>query len=174
MYPYLSEYPTVYPKVRTNLNFIYVTFCLSLVGILNNLKNVDFGALETAEEAAEHFLKAPEDSLAFQVDFIFRNLRAKLPADELNQPRAALLRPVIGYVNEHRPLIPLSCHFTIPRAAFEGAWSAYESGLIGELTVGLEGAFQKLVWDPERRMQRISKIGRWTFSNYLKKHISTQ
>ena len=145
-----------------------------LVGILNNLKDVDFGGLETAEEAADHFLKAPEDSLAFQVDFIFRNLRAKLPIEELNQPRATLLRPVIGYVNEHRPLIPLSCHFNLKRAAFEGAWSAHESGLIGSLAVGLEGAFQKLVWDPERRMQRISKIGRWTFNNYLKKHYTPQ
>lgn len=136
---------------------------------MNSLKDVDFGGLESAEEAAEHFLKAPEDSLAFQVDFIFRNLRAKLPPDELNQPRAAFLKPVIGYVNEHRPIIPLSCHFTLNRAAFEGAWSGHESGLFGALASGLEGAFQKLVWDPERRMQRIGKIGRWTFNNYLKK-----
>lgn len=133
------------------------------------MRDVDFGGLESAQEAAEHFLKAPEDSLAFQVDFIFRNLRAKLPADEMNQPRAALLRPVIGYVNEHRPLIPLSCHFTLKRTAFEGAWSGHESGLIGLVSSGLERAFQKLVWDPERRMQRIGKIGRWTVNNYLKK-----
>ncbi len=136
---------------------------------MNTLKDVDFGGLESAQEAAEHFLKAPEDSLAFQVDFIFRNLRAKLPPEEMNQPRATFLRPVIGYVNEHRPLIPLSCHFTLKKSEFEGAWSGHESGLIGSLSAGLEGAFQKLVWDPERRIQRIGKIGRWTFNNYLKK-----
>ena len=140
-----------------------------IVGILNSIRDVDFGGLETAQEAAEHFLKAPEDSLAFQVDFLFRNLRAKLPAEELNQPRAALLRPIIGYVNEHRPLIPLSCHVTLKRADFEGAWGGHESGLFASLAVGLEGAFQKLVWDPERRLQRIGKIGRWTVNNYLKK-----
>lgn len=136
---------------------------------MNTLKDVDFGGLESAQEAAEHFLKAPEDSVAFQVDFLFRNLRAKLPAEELNHPRGALLRPVIGYVNEHRPLIPLSCHFTLKQSRFDGAWSGYESGLIGSLAGGLEGAFQKLVWDPERRMQRIGKIGRWTLGNYLRK-----
>ncbi len=114
-------------------------------------------------------MKAPEDSVAFQVDFLFRNLRAKLPVEELNHPRGALLRPVIGYVNEHRPLIPLSCHFTLKQSQFDGAWTGYESGLIGSLAGGLEGAFQKLVWDPERRMQRIGKIGRWTLGNYLRK-----
>lgn len=132
------------------------------------MKDVDFGGLESAEEAAEHFLKAPADSLAFQVDFMFRNLRAKLPAEELNHPRAALLRPVIGYVNEHRPLIPLSCHFTLPQHQFEGAWSGYESGVVSGVTGGLEGAFRKLVWDPERRMQRIGRIGRWTLKDYLR------
>jgi distribution and morphology protein 31 len=106
--------------------------------------------------------------LAFQVDFLFRNLRAKLPAEELNSPRSTLLRPVIGYVNEHRPLIPLSCHFVLDRGAFEGAWSGYECGLVGQIVGGLEGAFSKLVWDPERRMQRITRIGRWTLNNYLK------
>lgn len=140
---------------------------------MSNLRDIDFGGLESAEEAAEHFLKAPEDSLAFQVDFLFRNLRAKLPAEELNHPRGALLRPVIGYVNEHRPLIPLSCHFTLQKNQFEGAWSGYESGLIGELTGALEGAFRKLVWDPERRMQRIGKIGRWTLKDYLKRSSDT-
>lgn len=106
--------------------------------------------------------------MAVQVDFVFRNLRAKLPAEELNSARGALLRPVIGYVNEHRPLIPLSCHFTLERDQFAGAWSGYESGLIGALAGGLEGAFQKLVWDPERRMQRLGKIGRWTLLKTLK------
>ena len=78
--------------------------------------------------------------------------------EELNHPRGALLRPVIGYVNEQRPLIPLSCHFTLKQGQFDGAWSGYESGLIGSLSTGLEGAFQKLVWDPERRIQRLGKI----------------
>lgn len=150
------------------LLFSFCYFFYHLVGLLSSLKDVDFGGLESAEEAAEHFLKAPEDSLAVQVDFIFRNLRAKLPAEEMNSARGALLRPVIGYVNEQRPLIPLSCHFTLKQSQFEGAWSGYESGLIGALASGLEGAFQKLVWDPERRMQRIGKIGRWTLGNYLK------
>ena len=135
---------------------------------MSSLKGVDFGGLESAEEAAEHFLKAPEDSLAVQVDFIFINLRAKLPTEEMNSARGTLLRPVIGYVNEQKPLIPLSCHFTLKQSQFEGAWSGYESGVIGALAGGLEGAFQKLVWDPERRMQRLGKIGRWTLGNYLK------
>lgn len=151
---------------------IFILLHLNLfvsVGLLNSLKDVDFGGLETVEQAAEHFLKAPEDSVAFQVDFVFRNLRAKLPAEEINNARGTFLRPVIGYVNEHRPLIPLSCHFIIPQSNFEGAWSGFESGLIGSLAGGLEGSFQKLVWDPERRMQRIGKIGRWTLGNYLRK-----
>ena len=145
---------------------------LCLVGLLTDLNQIDFGGLESAEEAAEHFLKAPEDCLAFQVDFIFRNLRAKLPSNGAGEDQLGgsvlLLRPVIGYVNEHRPLIPLSCHFTLKQAQFRGAWSGYESGLISALTVNLEAAFQKLVWDPERRMQRLGKIGRWTLGNYLK------
>lgn len=134
------------------------------------MKDIDFGGLESVEEAAEHFLKAPDDSLVFQVDFLFRNLRAKLPVEQLAGPRGALLRPVIGYVNEQRPLIPLSTHFALPRAGFEGAWSGYESGLIGGLSTGLEAAFQKLVWDPERRIHRLTKIGRWTLNNYLKNY----
>jgi hypothetical protein len=139
-----------------------------LVGLINDLKGVDYGGLESAEETAKHFLKAPEDSVAFQVDFLFRNLRAKLPSND-----NLLLRPVIGYVNEHRPLIPLSCHFTLKEAQFCGAWSGYESGLIAALTENLEGAFHRLVWDPERRMQRLGKIGRWTLGNYLKSKSTT-
>lgn len=37
------------------------------------------------------------------------------------------------------------------------------------LSSGLEEAFQQLVWDPERRMQRIGRIGRWTLQSIVRK-----
>lgn len=129
----------------------------------------DFDTPVQAAAAADHFKSVPEDCVAFQVGFIFRNLKAKLPTNSTADTKMNLLRPVIGYVNEHRPFIPLSCQFDLERAAFSGAWSGYECGLLDSLSSALLTSFQNLVWDPEKRIQRIGRIGRWTLGNFIKK-----
>jgi len=118
---------------------------------------------------ANLFLKASNDSIALQVTFTFRNLRARLPpTHELPLTRASLLRPVIAYINEHRPGIPLSTTIVLPQERFAGAWSGWECGVFGGVANGLEVALENLVWDPERRLRRIGKVGRWTVQGIIR------
>lgn len=110
-----------------------------------------------------------------QTEFTFRNLRARQPtpkefADALGHSsrlKMALLRPVLGYLNEHRPEIPLTCTLSLQKSQFEGVWGGWESGLFGGVAGGLDEAFRALVWDPEKRMKRIGRIGRYTLQALL-------
>jgi hypothetical protein len=115
------------------------------------------------------FMAASADSLALQVDFTFRNVRARLPPHhELPLARASLLRPVLAYINAHRPGIPLSAQLVVPRSAFRDAWCGWECGVFGGIAGALEGALEQLVWDPQRRMERIGRVSRWTFHELVR------
>ena len=123
----------------------------------------------TPQATAGLFMTAPRDSLALQVDFTFRNVHARLPPHhELPLARASLLRPVLAYINANRPGIPLSAQLVVPRATFRDAWSGWECGVFGGVAGALESALEELVWDPQRRMQRIGRVSRWTIHELIK------
>ncbi|EPZ35016.1 hypothetical protein ROZALSC1DRAFT_27525 [Rozella allomycis CSF55] len=72
------------------------------------------------------------DSIGFQFDFKFKNLKASVPMnnDVLNPFQNALLQPIIGYMNIHNVNLPVSCHFSMSIDNFNGGLTLYDTELI--------------------------------------------
>ena len=120
-----------------------------------DILNVDTRQLEEPEKAARYFLEAAPETVSFKVDLRFHNLRA-------HAPWSSTMRPLVAYINEQRPFIPLSCHFQIPYSQFEGTWTPYEAGLFEELWKETTRSFEVLVEDRQRRNKRFKKVSLWT------------
>lgn len=123
--------------------------------------NVDTRAMEAPEEAARHFMDAQPDVMAFKVDFRFHNVRA-------HAPWSSTLRPLVAYINEQRPFIPLSCHFDIPKERLDGAWTMYEAGIADSLYDGTRRSFEMLVDDRQRKIRRLKKVSLWSLYAILR------
>lgn len=123
--------------------------------------NVDTRAMEAPEEAARHFMDARPDVMAFKVDFRFHNVRA-------HAPWSSTLRPLVAYINEQRPFIPLSCHFDISRERLDGAWTLYEAGIADALYEGTRRSFEMLVEDRQRKIRRLKKVSLWSLYALLR------
>ncbi len=117
---------------------------------------------DNSKAAIIHFLKAQPNTITFKVDFRFHNLRAHLPwRNDHGIFSTALIKPLLAYINEKRPYIPLSCHFDISTSNFDGAWTIYESGIAESVSVGVANSFERLITDRERKLQRLKKISIW-------------
>jgi len=132
--------------------------------------NVDDIELETPEETTAFFMHAKPDTLAFKFDLRFRNIRAHVPLrnEDMSTINAALIRPIVAYINEHRPYVPLSCRFELDLAKFDGAWSIYDSGISSGLADGVTDALSKLVADKNKRLKRLRKVGLWSIYSVVK------
>jgi len=133
--------------------------------------NVDEGALGSVEETTAFFLQANQpDKLAFKFDLRLRNIKAHIPLvnDDLSTLNTALIRPIVAYINEHRPYIPLTCHFHLDLARFDGAWSLEGSGLGPSLAEAVGEAMARLVADKNKRLQRLRKVGVWSLYSAVK------
>lgn len=132
--------------------------------------NVDEGELETPEETTAFFMHAKPDVLAFKFDLRFRNIRAHVPLinEELSTLNSALVRPIVAYINEHRPYIPLTCRFELDLSNFDGAWSVHESGIAPQLADSVSDGFAHLVADKNKRLKRLRKVGLWSLYSMMK------
>lgn len=132
--------------------------------IRGDILNVDDRALEAPEQAAVHFLHAKPDTVTFKVDFCFHNLRAHLPWRPTEQSliSATLMRPLVAYINEQRPFIPLSCNFDISLNQLDGAWSIYESGIVDSMSRGAALSFELLVSDRQKKIRRLKRVSLWS------------
>jgi distribution and morphology protein 31 len=126
--------------------------------------NVDDRALEAPEKAALHFIHPKPDIVTFKVDFRFHNLRAHLPlwTSERGLVGTTLMRPLVAYINEQRPFIPISCHFDISMEQLEGSWTLYESGIVGALSKGATDSFEMLVSDRHKKIKRLKRVSLWS------------
>lgn len=132
--------------------------------------NVDESAVESAAETTAFFLSARPDRLAFKFDLRFRNIRAHVPllSDDMSTLNAALIRPIVAYINEHRPYIPITCRFELDLDRFDGAWSVHESGIAPSLAEAVSDAMARLVTDKNKRVQRLRKVGLWSLYSAVK------
>lgn len=129
----------------------------------SDILNVDDTALETPEEAALRFTNPSPDAVTFKVDFRFHNLRAHLPRHPgTGFVTSALMRPLVAYINEQRPFIPISCNFQIPLVNFDGAWTLYDSGIRDALSLGAAESFGRLVSDRQKKLRRLKRVSLWS------------
>jgi distribution and morphology protein 31 len=82
----------------------------------------------------------------------------------LSYVNQALVRPIVAYINTKRTYIPIGCHIVKRASDFNGAWSAYDCGLISDLSAEVYAAFAHDVEDQQSRVRRLKKVGFWTLS----------
>lgn len=140
------------------------------IGLNREVLNVDEDELESAEQTATFFLTAKPDTLSFKFDLRLRNIRAHIPLqnEDLSLFHTALAKPIIAYINENRPYIPLACRFQLDFSQFDGAWSVYESGIAPSLGVCVNEALTQLVADKNKRLKRLKRIGLWSMYSAIK------
>lgn len=102
----------------------------------------------------------------FHIDVKLKNLRTTAPfySEELSLVNNTLIKPILAYVNDNRPCIPLSFHFGFPMSEFQGAWTLYDSGLTAELYQQVYLSFVRLVEAERRNVDTYKKIGWWSLS----------
>lgn len=132
--------------------------------------NVDEEDLESPEETAAFFMHAKPDVLSFKFNLRFKNIKAHVPLrnEELSTLNSALIRPIVAYINEHRPYIPLTCRFELDLSNFDGAWSVHESGIAPKLADSVAESMAKLVADKNKRLKRLRKVGLWSLYSAVK------
>ena len=102
------------------------------------------------------------------------DIRAAVPffpaASALGQTRAqsyvnaALIRPIVAYMNAKRTYIPISCRVVKHLSDFDGSWTLYDCGLMDDMSAEVYAAFAHDVEDQQSRVRRLKKVGFWTLS----------
>lgn len=94
----------------------------------------------------------------------FRNLRARAPlyTSRLTYWNNALIHPIIAYVNSRDTYIPVHCYVAKRLYDFDGSWTLYDSGLMGDISSELYNAFAQDAQDEAARSLRIRKVGFWS------------
>ncbi len=102
------------------------------------------------------------------------DVRAAVPffpaSDALGHTRAqsyvnaALIRPIVAYINAKRTYIPISCRVVKHLSDFDGSWTLYDCGLMDDMSAEVYAAFAHDVEDQQSRVRRLKKVGFWTLS----------
>ncbi|KJR86195.1 uncharacterized protein SPSK_02210 [Sporothrix schenckii 1099-18] len=77
---------------------------------------------------------------------------------------AALIRPIVAYINAKRTYIPISCRVVKHLSDFDGSWTTYDCGLLDDTSAEVYAAFAHDVEDQQSRVRRLKKVGFWTLS----------
>ena len=145
-------------------------FTNPLLGLNRDILNVDEPE-EGPRDTASFFLSAKPNTLSFKFDLRLRNIKAHIPLhnDDLSLISTAIMaKPIVAYINEHRPYIPLSCRFQLDLASFDGAWTVYESGIAKSLGDGVNDSLAQLVADKNKRLRRLKRVGLWSMYAAIK------
>lgn len=127
--------------------------------------------VESPKAAAAFFLNAKPSTLSFKFDLKLRNIKAHIPLQnqEISLISTAIMaKPVIAYINENRPYIPLTCRFQLDLSKFDGAWSVHESGIAEALGKGVNDSLIQLVTDKNKRLKRLKRVGLWSMYAAIK------
>ncbi|KAI1266756.1 mitochondrial distribution and morphology proteins-domain-containing protein [Xylariaceae sp. FL1019] len=94
------------------------------------------------------------------------DVKARVPVftSNLSYVNQALVRPIVAYINAKRTYIPIGCRIVKRATDFDGAWSIYDCGLMGDTSAEVYAAFARDVEDQQSRVRRLKKVGYWTLS----------
>jgi distribution and morphology protein 31 len=64
------------------------------------------------------------------------DVRATVPffTHDISYVNNALIRPIVAYINSRRAFIPVNCRVVKRMSDFDGSWTAYDSGLMADLS----------------------------------------
>lgn len=137
-----------------------------------------------------------EERFDFDVQLKFHNLHAKIPSSSRSAKdckqlsssppliehkghkhhllRRTLMRPVVAYLNEQKPFIPLHCSWSTPTSHLEGCWTLWESGLLEELSFLITDSFYEVVVKRELlNSGRVQRFSLWSLYALLRGFLFT-
>lgn len=159
-----------HPDIETkNAVFFRVLLQKLKTRMKQDLLNVDdYFALSTTEMDSNLTFR---DHFRFNLNLKFHNLQARLPWSPKSGKdliSLALTKPLIFYINEQRPYVPISFSFALPASRFDGAWTIYESGLLESMSKSASESFDLLVSDRKSRIRRFKSVSLWSLSNLIR------
>lgn len=102
------------------------------------------------------------------------DIKANVPlrSSSLTYMNAALIRPIVSYMNSSRTDISLSFGAAMDLSNFDGAWTVYSAGLIDVLSEQVGRAVTNMYTDEKERMKHLKRIGIISFQSVLKNIVS--
>ncbi|KAJ7646865.1 mitochondrial distribution and morphology protein 31 [Roridomyces roridus] len=98
--------------------------------------------------------------VVIDIDLRFRDLKAAVPifTRDLSYVNYALIRPIVGFMNANRTLVPIRCRVVKDLADFDGAWTMWESGLMDDISLQVYDAMAYHVTQANlnRRLRTVS------------------
>ncbi|KAJ7070083.1 mitochondrial distribution and morphology proteins-domain-containing protein [Mycena amicta] len=101
--------------------------------------------------------------VVIDIDLRFRDLKAAVPLfkNDLSYVNNALIRPIVGFMNANRTLIPIRCRVVKELSDFDGSWTMWESGLMDEISLQVYDAMAYHVMQANLN-RRIKTVSLWS------------
>ena len=98
------------------------------------------------------------------------DIKASVPliSSELSYMNSALIRPVVGFMNNNKTKTHLSFDTKMDVENFNGSWDIYAAGLVNLLSEEIGRAFLTLVQDERERNKRLRQVGLWSLQSVSK------
>lgn len=119
----------------------------------------------------------PSDGLIKPMDNLFicdfymtlKNPKAQIPLfnESLSTISNTAIRPIIGYINNRKTLIPIRCRIVKDLVDFDGSWTLYDSLLMPDLTRGVYTSFYEYATDEKLQRERLKKVTVWSLQFLL-------
>ncbi|KAJ7141342.1 mitochondrial distribution and morphology proteins-domain-containing protein [Mycena epipterygia] len=112
--------------------------------------------------------------VVIDIDLRFRDLKAAVPlfANDLSYVNYALIRPIVGFMNANRTLVPIRCRVVKDLADFDGSWTMWESGLMDEVSLQVYDAMAYHVTQANMN-RRLKTVSLWSLQMTAGAMLST-
>jgi len=118
---------------------------------LNSLEEEEGGYLEALAPSEDVSIMEPapapsadpESSISEERKFLMMDLHMQLNDAKAHVPlfstglsytNNALVRPIVGFINSRRTIIPVNCRVLKRISEFDGSWTVYDSGLMDDIS----------------------------------------
>ncbi|KAJ7739053.1 mitochondrial distribution and morphology protein family 31/32 [Mycena maculata] len=112
--------------------------------------------------------------VVIDIDLRFRDLKAAVPlfTRDLSYVNYALIRPIVGFMNANRTLVPIRCRVVKDLADFDGSWTMWESGLMDEISLQVYDAMAYHVTQANMN-RRLRTVSLWSLQKTAGAMLST-
>ncbi|KAJ6594374.1 mitochondrial distribution and morphology proteins-domain-containing protein [Mycena capillaripes] len=129
-----------------------------------------------APEGEKNLEGTPDDTprVVIDIDLRFRDLKAAVPlfTNDLSYVNYALVRPIVGFMNANRTLVPIRCRVVKDLSDFDGSWTMWESGLMDEISLQVYDAMAYHVTQANMN-RRLKTVSLWSLQMTAGAVIST-
>ena len=80
--------------------------------------------------------------LVMDIRIHLNDVRATVPVftRDLSYVNNALIRPIVAYINSRHTFIPINCRVVKRASEFDGSWTIFDSGLMGDLSAEVKSS----------------------------------